>query len=320
MTAAVHAAEGAQDNWVTVTVENDCFVGKDDGYTNGFGVSWAHAGFTQFAPDNLPGWLHWVSEDLYISTVPGKERAVSYSVGQLIQTPSDLNTPRLIKNDAPYVGLLVWFGNLYAFDERVADRLSLGLGMVGPLSGAEQTQKWAHQVFVGEEPQGWDHQVGNEPVFQVSAERLLRLIDSPVTTATDMDVIGSGNAAIGTLESYLALGMGVRLGRDLDRTFPAAGFLPERQVNPLAGAVAGGWYLFLNVQGRFVANDITLDGNTFQESHSVPLEHWQAAASTGVAFGVERWAFLLSALVATDRFKGQSDTTRFGSLSVTYNY
>jgi hypothetical protein len=320
LTAGAHAADAQQDNWFTVTIENDCFVGKDNGYTNGAGVSWAHAGLTEFTPENLPGWLHFLSENTYISTLPGKERAVSYSMSQLIQTPSDLNASESRENDAPYVGLLVWFGNLYSFDTRVSDRLSLGLGVVGPLSGAEQTQKWAHQVFVGKEPQGWDHQLDNEPVFQVSAERLLRLAGFTGDAMTDMDVIGSGSVAAGNLESYLAVGLGGRVGSNLGRTFPAAGFLPGRQVNPLAGTVTGGWYLFLNVQGRFVANDITINGNTFGQSDSVPLEHWQAAASTGVAFGFHRWAFLLSGLVATNRFEGQPDSTRFGSISITYAY
>jgi hypothetical protein len=148
----------------------------------------------------------------------------------------------------------------------------------------------------------------------------LRLAKFRTDKTVGMDVIGMGNGAVGTIESYLAVGVGARLGRGLDRSFPTASFLPGRQVNPLAGSITGGWYVFANVQGRFVANDIGINGNTFKDSHSVPLEHWQAAAAGGVAIGFKRWAFLFSAVVATDRYEGQPDTTRFGSLSVTYNY
>jgi len=320
LAAGAHAADERRDNWFTVTLENDLFVGKDTGYTNGFALSWAHAGFTEFSPDNMPRWLHYLSKNLYISTMPGKQRAVSYMIGQLMQAPSDLTIPTLIENEAPYVGLLFWSANLHAFDERVADRLSLTLGVVGPMSGAEQTQKWVHDITGADEPMGWDNQIENEPVFQVSAERLLRLAKFQTDKTVGMDVIGMGNGAVGTIESYLALGIGARLGHGLDRSFPTASFLPGRQVNPLAGSITGGWYVFANVQGRFVANDIGINGNTFKDSHSVPLEHWQAAATGGVAIGFKRWAFLFSVLVATDRYDGQPDTTRFGSLSVTYNY
>lgn len=318
--AGAHAADERQDNWFTVTIENDVFVGKDTGYSNGFALSWARAGFNEFSPDNLPRWLHYLSKNLYISTMHSKQRAVSYTIGQLMQTPSDITIPTLIENEAPYVGLLFWSANLHAFDERVADKLSLTLGVVGPLSGAGQAQKWVHEITDGDEPQGWDNQIENEPVFQVSAERLLRLANFHTDKTVGMDVIGIGSGAVGTIESYLEVGGGARLGSNLDRSFPTASFLPGRQVNPLAGSITGGWYVFANVQGRFVANDIGINGNTFKDSHSVPLEHWQAAASAGVAVGFNRWSFLLSALVGTDRFEGQPDTTKFGSLSITYNY
>lgn len=318
--ADVHAAGESRDDWFTVTLENDLFVGKDDGYTNGIALSWAHAGFTEFSPDIIPRWLHYLGKNFYISTMPGKQRAVSYQIGQLMQTPSDITIPTLIEDEAPYAGLLAWSANLHAFDNQVTDRLSLTLGVVGPLSGAEQAQKWVHEINGADEPQGWDNQIDNEPVFQISAERLLRLANVHTDKAVGMDMIGMGNGAVGTIESYLAVGVGGRFGRGLDRSFPTASFLPGRQANPLAGAVTGGWYVFANVQGRFVANDIGINGNTFKDSHSVPLEHWQAAATGGIAFGFKRWAFLLSALVATDRYEGQPDTTNFGSLSVTYHY
>ena len=58
---------------------------------------------------------------------------MSYQISQLIQTPSDITIPTLIENEAPYAGMLAWSANLHAFDDRVADRLSLMLGIVGPL-------------------------------------------------------------------------------------------------------------------------------------------------------------------------------------------
>ena len=319
MAAGARAADERPDNWFTVTLENDLFVGKDTGYTNGIALSWAHTGFTEFSPDNIPRWLDYLSKNLYISTMPDKDRAVSYMIGQLMQTPSDLTIPTLIKNEAPYTGLLFWSANLHAFDERVADRLSLTLGVVGPLAGAEQSQKWVHKIVGAEEPQGWDNQIKNEPVFQVSAERLLRLAKFHTDKTVGMDVIGSGSGAVGTIESYAAVGVSARLGSGLDRSFPTASFLAGRQVNPLAG-VTGGWYVYAGVQARFVANDIGINGNTFTESHSVPLEHWQAAATGGVAFGFKSWAIHFSVLAATDRYVGQPQNTRFGLLSVTYNY
>jgi len=77
-------------------------------------------------------------------------------------------------------------------------------------------------------------------------------------------------------DDRVAAGAGIRYGHDLDVRFPTATVLPGRQVNPLAGSAA-------------------------------------------LSFNLYRRAFLFSATVATDRYKGQAETTRFGSLSVTYN-
>ena len=68
-----------------------------------------------------------------------------------------------------------------------------------------------------------------------------------------------------------------------------------------------------------LANDVSIDGNTIRDSHSVPLEHWQPQAPTGVSFNAYRRAFLVSTTIATDRYEGQKETTQFGALSVTYN-
>lgn len=314
--------DAASREFLTVTLENDLFAGSetDGGYTNGFAVSWAHGGFHEFGREILPDWIHALSKDLYISTEPGKHRAVSYSIGQGMQTPGDITVPTLIEDEAPYAGLLAWSVNLHAYDDDRADRLGLTLGVVGPISGAEQVQRLGHRITGSDEPQGWDHQIGNEPVFMVSAERLSRLADHAADGSPGVDLIGIGQAAAGTISSYLGAGLGFRYGTHLDLSFPTATVLPGRRVNPLAGSASRSWQVFVNVLGTYVANDITINGNTFRDSHSVPLEHWQAQASAGMVIGLDRWAFLLSAAVATDRYEGQPSTTRFGSLSVTYRH
>jgi hypothetical protein len=314
---SVDAAKSAATSYFTATLENDLFVGKDSGYTNGIAVGWTHAGFTEFDEQNLPGWIHALARHLDVGTAAGKRRAVSYAIGQAMQTPGDITVATPLPDDAPYAGLLAWSVSLQAYDERVVDRWGLTLGVVGPLSGAEPAQKLIHEVTGSDQPGGWDNQIRNEPVFAVGVERLWRIGQHAMGESTAADLITIGSGEIGNLQSRVALGMGVRLGRALELSFPSAAVLPGRRANSLAGAGATDWNVFLNVQGMFVANDIGIDGNSFRDGPSVPLEHWQAQAVTGLAFNWQRWAVLLSVAVATDRFEGQRDTGRFGSLSVT---
>lgn len=305
---------------MTLTIENDLFVNEDNGYTNGTYLRWAHAGFERFGADNLPDWLYALSRELYISNLPDRRCGVSYLVGQAMQTPGDITRRELIENDLPYVGLLLWQTSLHAWDDRVADKLSLTLGLAGPAAAAKHTQKAVHRLTNSDDPKGWDNQIHNELAFRVGAERLWRLVDAPAANGFGFDLIGIGNGGVGTLQSSLGTGLSLRFGRSLDRTFPSATVMPGREVNPLAGSRGAAWSVFANVLGQYVANELGVDGNTFRDSHSQPLEHWQGQMVAGVSIGWEHWAVLLSGVTASDRYQGQKESGRFGSLSITHLY
>jgi len=312
---ASQADDSLGGGFFSATLENDIFTGKDGGYTNGLGVTWGTWGLRDFSTDNLPGWIHALSRNLYISTQPGKDRAVSYTFAQATHTPSDIKVATLIEDEPPYAGLLSWSGHLHAFDDQVVDKLTLTLGLVGPASGAEAAQQVVHNVTGSDEPRGWDHQLENEPVFRLSADRLWR-----VAAGEDVDLIGFGQVGVGTLRSNLATGITLRYGHNLAYSFASETLPPGRDVSPVVGHSPDGWHLFFSVLGEFVANDITIDGNTFTDSHSVPLEHWQAQLAAGAVFNLDRWAVLLSAVLETDDYEGAEQLTHFGSLSVAYRY
>ena len=313
--AAPGAAVAAE--YFTLTLENDFFVGKDNGYSNGIGISWARDGFDSFEAGELPGWL---TDDLYISTLPGRQRAVSYTLAQTMQTPDDLEAEQLIADEAPYAGILHASATLHAYDARTADALSLTLGMVGPASGAEKAQKLVHSATGSDDPKGWHNQLENELVFQIAAERLLRLRQIPVSTSTGLEIIGIGRGELGTLRSRLLGGFGLRYGHALERSFATTTALPGRKANLLAGSAEHSWNVFFNVLGAYVLNDITIDGNTFEDSHSVPLQHWQAMAVAGFGYGFGRLAVQFSTVTATARYDGEQEPSRFGALSLTYRF
>jgi hypothetical protein len=66
--------------FITFTFENDLFVGDDDGYTNGLGITYGKGPFKAFSNDNLPNWLLGLTKDLYVSTMKNKDRALSRSI------------------------------------------------------------------------------------------------------------------------------------------------------------------------------------------------------------------------------------------------
>ena len=72
---------------------------------------------------------------------------------------------------------------------------------------------------------------------------------------------------------------------------------------------------FMSCDGRVVLHDISLDGNTFRESHSVDKEIMVADVMAGIAFKKGNFKFTYSYVYRTKQFKTQDYDTIFGSLS-----
>lgn len=78
------------------------------------------------------------------------------------------------------------------------------------------------------------------------------------------------------------------------------------------------WYAFIGLGGEYVANDISLNGNTFTNSPSVNVEHWQGYSTVGAAWNIGNRDCLFSVRGISDEFNTQEKTSLYGSLSVSY--
>lgn len=318
-TAARSDEGSAFDRWGQVTIDNDIVAGQDGGYTGGLGYNWGYTGLSEFDSESLPYWIHYLTSNLYISTLPDRQRAVAYTIDVKVYTPDDTSSRRVIKDDRPYAGVLLWHGDLYAFNGKVADRLGLKLGVVGPASGAEQLQDFVHDIDGSDKPNGWDNQLDNEPVIRLEAERMWRLTEGSLGNI-EFDTIGMAQAGLGNLRSDAGVGAAFRVGKNLADTWATASPDPSKKAHALPGRHRISWQVFLTIYGSYVANDITIDGNTFEDSHSVSLEHGQAIGALGFAFGHDDLAMLFAYQIGTDQFKEQDYDTKFGTLSIAYRF
>jgi hypothetical protein len=322
--AANVAQAGEPEEFATFIFENDVFTGNsDDGYTNGMGYAWGRVGFDEFDDSNTPDWIQWLSEDMYISTMPDKRRAITYQVFQTITNPTDYDTKDLQPDDYPYAGTLTWKVTQYAIDDEVTDTVSLLLGAIGPVSLAEQAQKSVHDLTDSKDMKGWDNQLNNEPLFQLGIGRKWRLGDGNLTAGTDYDVITAVEGTLGNYSSNADVGMTFRFGTDLLRTYPVAALLPAREVNPITGTAFGNYYIFFSLMGRYQANNIIIDGNSsvFDDDNNsdLDLEHGQNFVSAGFAVSFKSWSLLFSAVSASKEFdEDDDDRYSFGSMSVSW--
>src|SRR5690606_11361764 len=114
--------------------ENDSLYNRDSHYTSGVRLSW------------IPGSRETPRGALDIaSAIPWSPRdgqvLHGYSLGQNMYTPSDISLEEPPKDDRPYAGWLYGTIGLGVETGLQLDQVVLALGMVGPASLAERTQK-----------------------------------------------------------------------------------------------------------------------------------------------------------------------------------
>jgi lipid A 3-O-deacylase len=124
-------------DFFSFTFENDYFTTDDGLYSNGLILSWGYNELGSLEIDTLPPWIAYLAQKSYLTSEPNKNYSVTYRFAHLLQTAINSRTKELVPEDAPYVGLLAWNGQLSAYDEFSSDQLSLTLGLVGPLAGGE---------------------------------------------------------------------------------------------------------------------------------------------------------------------------------------
>lgn len=304
---------------LTVQVENDLFGGGTDRhYTNGLRVSWVSA------ENAVPGFVRDIGRLFPLFRDDGTVRW-SVSGGQNMYTPSDIRDSALLRDDRPYAGWLYGSLGLSSETDDGIDNLDLTLGVVGPASFADETQKFWHDFIGATEPEGWDNQLHNEPGFMMSYERQWwrvlggRAEDTGI--GLDVDLSPHAGATVGTVMTYLNGGATVRIGQGLDAeravpprirpSLPGSGYLSPSGFS---------WYVFAGAEGRVVGRNIFLDGNTFGTSHKVDRTILVGDLQGGLSVHFGNWRMTYTQVYRTREFDTQDRPTVFGSLAVTASF
>ncbi len=310
------------------TLDNDLFANRDRDYTNGFKAAWSSPNVRSFADDDcLPPWLQRAGQLFTQVNSPTIEQGnVTFTFGQAMYTPRDKAATALILNDRPYAG---WRYLGFGFNTRSKLRLDsyeVNLGVVGPWSYAREAQRFVHHVRHLEQFQGWDNQLKNEFGAQLVFERKYRaeLLQHPDSrSGFGLDVIQHFGFSLGNAATYANAGFEVRAGWGLPDDFgtspirPAGDNSAPRTADGMSQFTRPiGAHLFASVDGRGVARNIFLDGNTVRDSHSVNKKPFFADAAVGVAanFGVYKIAYVR--VFRTQEFIGQPSAPRYGSITI----
>ncbi len=294
----------------SVRYENDVFGGTDENYTDGISLA-----LTQKGKGLLGGvW------DLAGNTEG--ERFVTYELTQLMFTPEDLGLSNPDPTDRPYAGLLYLGCSTHLQREESLHSLKLMAGIAGPASFAEDVQRFTHKQLGYKFPQGWDHQLKNEPVVNLLYEYRHKYRLTPRGTAVSVELIPMGGAFLGNYLTQAEFEMQCRIGY-LPDDFGATvlrgiGYLPFPQEERTHHA--WGFYAFAGGGANLVARNLTLDGNTFAESRSVEKRPFLPAAELGASLWTKWFQTTFSYVMWGKEFYGQPRREDYGSILVSFYF
>ncbi len=312
------ATPDMRGTWSAV-IENDKFIsGTDRDYTTGTHLSWLSA------PGDVPNWANELAASIPLLASGGKRR-IGYNFGQSIFTPEDTEASALVRDDRPYAGWL--YGGVALLSEKpnTLDTIQLDVGIVGPHAYGEQVQNSFHRLIGSPKSRGWDNQLEDEPGVLLIYERKWRTPDwrfSDDNSRLGIDATPHIGATLGNVFTYAATGVGLRIGQNLPSDFgpprirpglSGAGFFDLER-----GDIA--WYFFASAEGRAVARNIFLDGNSFHDSHSVDKETFVGDFQLGFAFMINSMRITYAQVFRTSEYEGDEAFASFGTLSLSLKF
>ena len=316
-------ANGGEDRatW-SARSDNDLYgrENQDQGYTNGFALHYVSPNTDRFDADCLPAPVRIAGSVLAWLVPEGEQNNLVLGFDHGTYTPTDGTRADVIADDRPYAGVATLGVALNARNDNRLGTTQLRLGMVGPSAQAKFGQDSLHQWFGRPRFQGWDNQLRDEVVVQLAHERAWRRDFAVTEGGWRWDAIGHAGAAAGNLASYANAGAELRFGKHLPDDF---GSNPLRLTGDSAAPGARDedvdafrWHGFIAIDGRWVAKDITLDGNTWKDSHSIERKDGVADLVLGVVLTHGPWRFTATHVRRTREFEGQPDLPTFGTLTL----
>ena len=287
-------------------LDNDSLFGKDSGLTSGWSLqkhtpiseSWSKL-------EGAPGFIGRWGARIPTLTADGLHSRAGIAIGQIMQTPTDLSRSDLIEDDVPYAGALTLQATWYAFNDDQFRGFQTTVGVVGPASLAEQTQKAVHKLVDSADPKGWDNQLANEPVINFNYMYKKKLWRTGSPPGLSFDTSASGNVVLGNMFTQALASLETRFGHNMPGGFvyvtDPIGYSMHYDAalapaNPNDASVYGS----LVLRGVAVAHNIFLDGNTFKDSHSVPKEPLVGQLILGLHYERPDWSIHFNAVYTTD--------------------
>ncbi len=308
---------------VSFYFDNDVFTGNDNKYTGGLGLSWTSAAAETYEERGFQRKI--VNAFSFLPTVndEGYRNYVQFVLGMEAYTPTDIRALDPPLGEHPYAGVVYVDSSLFSMSRIASHQLTLRLGFVGPSTGAEDVQRWIHEIIGSPIPQGWDTQLKNEPIVNFFYQYNRRLLRRAPPNGAGFDFSWNGGAGVGNYYIGANVGLTGRVGYRLPDNYGVTpllggtasmvGLAPPRQKFQV--------YAFLGAQGFGILRWLPTDGNTIADSRNGDRDDWFLSVSGGIVLGYSRVLLSysyhgLAGLQDPENFKTENRSD-FGTILIT---
>lgn len=305
-----------EEDWVlnkfSLYIENDLFSGTDDGYSAGESISLlyyipndSYRFFTLLGNNNI-------NTDLYIS----------FSFDNQIFTPTDILNYNLIPNDRPYASWTYFQYTLHKASEDQLRSLSLKLGLIGPSSGGDFFQKNYHRLMGFNEVNGWNNQLKDEVGLNLKYVQKWRF-ELKNSKNVESTIIPFTSAEFGNIAINAKAGITSRFGWNTSKDFGISSIDLGADPSILAysqkrSSKSWGFSFNFTLATSAIIRDIFLDGNSYQNSHSVEKEFLVGHLGYGFTLRYKDFTLDFMETASSKQFGLEKHSHRVGSLVLSY--
>ena len=299
-------------NEIGIQTDNDSYLlqGSDKYYTDGIFIYFRHA-------------MHVKGGD----SSKLQNKLLGFETGQKIFNPQSgsifvngKDQPSLV--DRPFAGYLYIGSTLNLLYKNESNlKLSAQLGIIGPSAFGKQVQDFVHDNFGFYHPSGWEYQVDNNVVLNLSAE-----YNKLIARGQYIDVSLASYANMGNGFSGAGAGPLVRLG-SFNQLFHSVSTqstaIQNDNVAPLHNNEI---FFYYKPQFNYVAYDATIQGGLFTNrsanSQEITLtkEPFIFSQQVGVAFTTRRFTFDINAIFHTIDVKQMESSHQWASVTGVYRF
>jgi lipid A 3-O-deacylase len=261
------------------------FVGENDGevsitdrdYTSGFRGSIV---FDDFSHEVLASQAFDLLKPALVTAGspegPKREQLEWIYLGQSIFTPDHTTLPVRLPGDRPYGGwLYTGFSAAQETAKQQLDSFELLAGVVGPDALGYEAQAQFHRLIGILPPVINGYEIKNEPGLLLAWDRRWKF-GLDLSDSYGVDLIPAAGFTAGNVFTYASAGMIARFGRSLSTTWGPTLVRPGPSgasfISPNQDAPFWGFDFYAGFEGRAVARNIFLNGNTFEASPSVIMK------------------------------------------------